>query len=655
MSQTDKDTKKDFDEAYQQSSEKWWPYWAQAKKDIRFRAGDQWTDGDKMRLKRQSRDPMVFNRVRRMCNLISGYERKNRLTVKMDPIEGADRQTADQLSGAVQYVIQRARGYKEISDAFDLGSVTCGLNLLEIYIDFSRDPVFGDLRYSRQSFNQFLLDPFFTKPDLSDCSYYLTRNRLSLDQIGRVMPKAVKDLKGIKPMGRDQKFPDMPTAKDFKGKPLYRYDRFFKQDSKKSWLLINKQTGEAREIEGSKAEIEQFLAMPVRTGIDANWGQMFDAEQVEKSIVKLAVIIEDQIYYDDEEPLGIEDYPVVPWLGYWIPELDDWSLKLCGVVRDMRDPQTESNRRRLKMLDIMDTMIRGRKMKKSALVDPRQANLTGPVTLFVRDEANMEDIQDIPPSAVGQGVLESIALLDKDVEEIPGGNETLMGLPSKDDPQEAWVMGKLRMQAGLTIFEPLMDNYRESLVNLATKTARAIQVNYGAQKIQRILNKPPSPKFYDSDFTKYDLVAVPGLFTESQRALKYASLLALSNMPQFQGKIPASVILEASDLELSQELIEGVKKQEQMQQQIMMAKLQLEGQTIQAETRLAGAGAELKKAQAQKAMADAAEKMAKIKQIPEDRMHKLLEMAMTLDQQGGFGLEPAQKPEPEAGMPVTTR
>jgi hypothetical protein len=246
--------------------------------------------------------------------------------------------------------------------------------------------------------------------------------------------------------------------------------------------------------------------------------------------------------------------------------------------------------------------------------------------------------------------------MDKDVEEIPGGNETLMGLPNKDDPQEAWVMGKLRMQAGLTIFEPLMDNYRESLVNLATKTARAIQVNYGAQKVQKILNKPPTQGFYNSDFTKYDLVAVPGLFTESQRALKYASLLALSQMPQFQGKIPASVILEASDLELSQELIEGIKKQEGMQQQIMMAKLQLEGQAMQAETAQTGAGAELKKAQAQKALADAAEKMSKIKNMPQEQMMKLMEMAKDLDQHGGFGLEPANPPEaPEAGMPITKR
>src|SRR5208337_4897323 len=143
------DLKTDFDDAYQNSVEKWWPFWREAKTDIKFTLNDPWSESDKTKLKKQERDALKWNRVRRMVNLLSGWERRNRLSIKLNPIEGADRKTIDQMSGVVQYAWQKGGAYQTISDAYYHGPLMTGLALVEIYIDYTNDPINGDVKFVR--------------------------------------------------------------------------------------------------------------------------------------------------------------------------------------------------------------------------------------------------------------------------------------------------------------------------------------------------------------------------------------------------------------------------------------------------------------------------------------------------------------------------
>ena len=635
------DAKKDFDDAYNQSVEKWWPWWNEAKKDIKMKLGDQYNESDKTRLKKQEHKARVFNRCRRMANLLSGWERRNRLGIKVDAEEGADRATAEQLSGVVQYAWQRAQAYQTISAAYEKGPVTCGLNLVELYLDYRQDPLNGDLRFARLPFNRFLLDPYFTNIDLTDCNYLLTRDWLSMAQLNQMFPGKDKELQGLRAGGRDQKFPDVKASKDFKGKNLFRVDRFFRRDTAKTWYLVDKQTGLSREFPGKKAEMEAKLG-EVIPQLGLPYSHFLDPVEAHKSVVKLAMFVEDEEFYDDDDPMGLDDFPMVPMLGYFEPESDDWRHRLCGVMRDMRDPQIVSNQRRMKFLDVMDNFIDSLAVRKGALVNPKSAYQRGPAVWWLNDDAEIgKDLQVFRGGGAFPGLMEAIQMFDKDIEEVPGGNETLMGLPNKDDAQEAWIMGKLRMQAGLTIFEPLMDNHRQSIRELGHKTIKAIQTNYPPHKVQRILNKPPSQLFFNPDFSQYQVQAVQGLLTESQRQLRYAQLMALK---QAQFAIPDSMILEASDLEMSAEFLEGLKQKEKMQQQLMMQKIQQEMALSQATIKKESTKAQLQEAQAIKIMAD-------VKGIPEDRMMKLIELATDLEAKGHLSAEGPQ----QLAAPITTR
>ena len=82
---TDRDIKKDRDTAYHEASGHWGQFLAEAKKDLECHLGKQWDASDESYLKGQGREALVFNKVRRVNKLLTGYQRKNRLSLKIEP------------------------------------------------------------------------------------------------------------------------------------------------------------------------------------------------------------------------------------------------------------------------------------------------------------------------------------------------------------------------------------------------------------------------------------------------------------------------------------------------------------------------------------------------------------------------------------------
>ena len=159
---------KDFGESYERAYMLWNTYYAEAYKDLSYYLGNQWSLEELAYLNNQRRSSFTYNKIRRLINLVQGYQRKNRLSTVIRPIENSSEATADLLSDSMQFVMQNADGYEAISDAFK-GALTTGLSFLSPYVDYRSDPISGDIRFHRDDWNSVIMDPFFTKKDLSDC------------------------------------------------------------------------------------------------------------------------------------------------------------------------------------------------------------------------------------------------------------------------------------------------------------------------------------------------------------------------------------------------------------------------------------------------------------------------------------------------------
>ena len=176
----DKDLLGKMDDYYQQNSSQWLQYFYEGDIDTRLAAGDQEAMYSYIgaAYNQKSRNLASFNKIRPIVNLITGSQTKNRKTSIVTPQEPEDQETADQLSGVLQWIMINSNGYGQISKAFH-GAIVAGINLLQPWLDYSDDPVNGDIRISHIPFNSFLVDPYFKELDFSDCNYLWTRKWLS--------------------------------------------------------------------------------------------------------------------------------------------------------------------------------------------------------------------------------------------------------------------------------------------------------------------------------------------------------------------------------------------------------------------------------------------------------------------------------------------
>jgi hypothetical protein len=550
----DNDRKKDYEEFYKFAHQHWMPYMTEAKRDLEFALNIQWDSAQKAYLKRLGREALVFNKGRRVQKLVGGYQRKNRLALKVEPIEGSS-QTASQLSKGVMWTMQHSNAYHVMSDAFEWGAVVEGMNLVEPFITKKNDFIDGDLALKRLPYSKFLLDPNFTQRDLSDCNAILTRDWLMPSSCISLLPSSVhSDIKRIKPKGRDEKFSDSTLCMGYNNKERLAYDQFWVRESKQVIIIADPNTMEMKVWQGKEDDrLKAFLAS-------------FPQLKVFKrpiETVHLNVLIEGNLIWHGQDPYKTGDYPYIPILGFFCPEAEQSSEKVMGLWRCMRDPQTEINKRRSQFIDMIESQINtGWKAKEGAVSNEESLFQSGQgENIFVTEDHELTDVDKIRPTDIPQGFLAFGMELDKDLEQIPGANAELFGSPENDDVQVAGLLAKLRSANGLTVLQDLFDNYRLSKKLLGNRVIRVVQM-FSPQKVTRIIDQQPTQEFYDRDFGKYDALPVEGVLTDSQRGQQFAQLMAFK---QFGIPIPTKFIINSSNLEDKEELLAAIQQQEQQQ------------------------------------------------------------------------------------------
>lgn len=554
-------------------------FWGEADTDTRFLAGDQtlWNDlyGN---LPVNRRRFFNFNRIRRVVNMIGGYQRRNRKSTIVTPVENSDQMTADQFSKIMMWANQQENMYETISEGFH-GALTTGLNLLQLWVDYRTDPINGNLRLDNCSYNSFMIDPFFRKPDLSDCNGLWKRTFLTRRECLSLLPDRKDEILGLMADDNyDGKFQFMPENYNYDVKGLLTYDEFYYKDYRTQKLLVDSKTGQTMEWKSDKEDaLREYVRM---------FPQIAVVDQ-EIPTVKVAIVVAGKVMYDGPNPMGIDRYPFVPVFGYYEPQMPYYPWRIQGVVRGLRDAQYLYNRRKVIELDILESQINsGWKYKENALVNPKDVFLSGQGRgLALKEEAQMTDVEKIQPAAIPQSMMALSESLAKEVQEISGVNEELLGSAIDD---KAGILSMLRQGAGLTTLQRLFDQLDLSQKLLGSLMIEVIQNNFTPAKVERIIDEQPSPEFYNKAFGRYDAAIEEGFNTTTQRQMQFAQLLQLKEVGV---PIPDDVLINAATLQDKKELTDAIARTQQsaMQQQQMQA--QVEMGEIQARTELAQARA----------------------------------------------------------------
>jgi len=554
MSYEEKDVEETFNEFYEEGSTAWATFFDEAQIDLDFYLGAQYTSSEKIALNGEKRHSLVYNRIQRVINMLTGYQRKHRLSSIVTPVENSDQKTADQLSQCLLYVMQSADGYQTISDSFG-GALKTGINLMSIWMNYTDDPINGDICLTRESFKSFIIDPYFTKLDLSDASYIIRRKLLSEDQAIALLPKHKKKIKELSEHGweRDNKFSWLPYQRIFGGQKMMAYDELWQQGWKSIDVLVDTETGEFVDYEdGSKEYLEELkITYP-----------QLEIIKKQKAYVTRKILVNNQFIEEEENPDGINEYPFVAVVANFEQESTNWALRIQSKVRALRDPQIESNTRRNVMVDIIRSQLNsgwiateGAVVNKDSLFQTSQ----GKVVWRSADAlpGSLERIQaaQIPPS-----MFALTELFDKDLMEIAGVNDAAFG---QSDMQESGVLAMLRQGASLVNNQDLFDNLRFSQKIMSKKILKQIQT-WTPSKIERIINDKPTDQFYNKKFSKYDCVVQEGILTDTQRQMFFRQLVDLKQLGE---PIPPMMLIKAAPLQGKNELILEIEAYQEQQQQ----------------------------------------------------------------------------------------
>lgn len=579
-------------------------FWSEAAIDSRFEAGDQDVIGELYDMSPRYRNKSFnFNRIKRIINMISGYQRKNRKSTVVTPIENGDQQTADQFTKIMIWLNQKEGSLDTVSEAFH-GAIITGLNLLQVWIDYSTDPFSGNIKIDNCPANTFLIDPFYKKKDLSDCSHIWKRNYITVLDAKSMYHDDTELIEELsKQSGKDGKFTYTPESMYSNNKELLIYDEFYYRSRRPQIMLFDKERGESFEWTSNHERLREYLSV---------WPEVKVVEQ-DIPTVNVALVLQGKVMYDGGNPMGIDTFPFVPVYGYFKPDIVNYSSRLQGVVRGLRDSQFLYNRRKVIELDMLESQINsGIKFKEGTLVNEKDAFLRGQgKPLVIRKGKDINDVQQMIPPVIPPTTLEVSAAMGRELQEISGVSDELLGMAVDD---KAAILSMYRTGNNLVTLQPLLDGLDYSQKLLGTIWLKIIQINFSPGKVKNIINEEPTSQFYDKTFGKYDAAIEEGVNTTTQRQAEFITLM---NLKEMGVAVPDEAILKAATIQNKDEIIKQVEQQAQQAQQLEQQKFQVEAQEAQARIELAKA----------RSNADNSLGAERVSRIPENRAMAIANIA----------------------------
>lgn len=627
----------DFGESYERAYQLWNTYYAEAYKDLSFYLGNQWSLEELSYLNNQRRSSFTYNKVYRLINLVLGRYSSTMRGFQVDPIENSSEQTAEIQTDILQYIMQSGGGW-EASKRAVKGSLTTGMCFISPWLDYRDDPVSGDVKFHVDEWNSVIMDPFLTKKDLSDCSFIARRKYLSRTEVISLIPDKQDEIEALPWGSRDDKFTYMPYARQWGMQKLLNYNEYWRPKWETKDVLVDMETGETREWTGDRKRLHMLR-------------QMFPQLDVIKKpvrTVELGIIVEGQLLYYGKDPNGLNDYPFVPYFAVFEPSYDLFTWKVQSLVRFVRDPQTEINKRRSKMVDVIDNQLNsGWIAKTNSVSNPSSMYKTGQgQVIWMKPEAQMTDIQKIPSAEINPSQFQLEAEFEKDMLEILGLSTENLGMAENEKIETAGILSKYRQMAGWIPMQHIFDGIWESQKLLGEKVLKLAQKNYTPEKVKLITKKDPTPEFYSKAFSRYNVVVEEGILTDTQRQSQFIQLVALKQM----GVLPPegdALIVKNSNLHGKKDLNELIEQKNQAQAQAQQQAMQLQMENQATVTHAVESKAESDRALAAERLnkigLDAALNMERVSRAEEERTAGALNLIKALKELDGIDLDNLQK------------
>lgn len=494
-----------------------------------------------------------FNLVQQPVNMVTGCQRQHRKSIMYQAIDGADPQTADQYTKAITNICMKEGIHEQFSKSCELAAIA-GLNLMQPYLDYTGDdPAQGSLKVKVWEYNSFLVDPYFRNPDMSDanfvwCQEYISKQEAEVrfpDKMGMVRPMA----------GSPQRYGNfyfLPENYNMARNDLMVLSYVWYKWKRKKKRLYSRRKKQFFDYAENQADLEAILY-----NID-------DMEEVTVEVPtwKCAVVLNDQLMFQGNNPLGFDSCPFIPTFWNYDPHINQYELRSRSLIFPMRSPQFLFNYKVINNNDIAAASINaGWKRKIGAVANEDNLKKAGQGwDVIINDGYEMTDVEKIIPSAVPQSDLELAQQMADLVFKTSGID--LENWSGQQDKQVSSLTLLIKQNANLLPFQKYFDQWDMSLKLLGERMLQIVQNNWNTEKVQLIIGEEPSPFFYSKIFSKYHTVVEEADLTPTQQNLVAQKMLEM-NQAFGREVFPPSMIIPKLNISGKGEIIPFLQQQEQ--------------------------------------------------------------------------------------------
>lgn len=466
----------------------------QAEEDFEFAVGKQWKDEDKKVLEDAGVPALTINKIQPNLFLISGFQRQNRSDWIAFPEGDEDNLEAEIVTHLLKNAVKTCEGEYIVSEQFEDG-VICGEGWVEPYIDYTSDLINGDLVLNKDNPLMIFPDPDGNKYDLSDCEFVVKVSpRLSKDQVTKLFPDKESVIEGIQDgslefsvgdSGDTKQTIDYPMTGDQGDKTDFsatekNYDliEYYYKKYVPKYIIADKSVGQLKEAK-DKQEADDYVKQANENAIglaqqqSQQGGQPLDASQslvvakVLKRIVPeiwVSAMIGKTIIDEYISPFypKWKSYPFFPFFAHRIttPLSKAREYMTQGIVRSLKDPQRELNKRRSQELRLLNStansgwLVEENTWKDKSVVE--KYGSTPGVSLEFKTGKNKPE--RITPSPLSQGHAQLAAENGQDMKEISGINADLLAMQDKGSDASGRAI-HLRQQQGIIMLQRILDNF----------------------------------------------------------------------------------------------------------------------------------------------------------------------------------------------------
>ena len=498
--------------------------------------------------------------------MLTGYQRQHRKSFNYIPAEGADTQTTDQYTRLITHVANTEGIHEQFSRACEQAAIT-GMVLLQPYLDYTdKDQAQGQLKVKLWEYNSFLIDPYFRSYDASDAQFVWCQEYISKKEAENRFPDKMSS---IVPMaGTPQRYGSfyfLPENYNMARNDLLVLSYVWYKWKKKKKRLYSRTRNQFFDYAGGDDQLEMILY------------NIPDMEEVTVEVPtwKLAVVLNDQLMFQGDNPLGFDGCPFVPVFWNYEPHINYYDLRCRGLIRTMRDPQFLFNYKVITNNDITAATINaGWKRKVGAVANEDNLKKSGQGwDVIINEGYEMTDCEKIIPSGVPESDMALAQQMADLIYSTSGIN--LENWSGQEDKQISSLTVLLKQAANLMVFQKYFDQWDQSLKTLGERLLDIALINWNAPKVGLMIGEEPSPYFYSRIFAKYQVIVEEGLLTATQKNMQAQQMMDI-NAAFGRDVFPPSMIIKDMNLQGKAEAMAFLQQQEQQANAI-----QQEATTIQ--------------------------------------------------------------------------